>query len=146
MWFFELEAFLLTVIVGVAAIVLAIATIDTRRNRRLAAFAAAVTCALASGVFAVSIGQTAVTLRDLDFHLGLSERIRLMQGRADTPDVRRLSNGAYFFVRTTGFSPDPYCGYEFAPFPDMLVLDPFGSGQGVAEPLGVDGWYWVCAS
>ena len=69
-----------------------------------------------------------------------------MQDGVNTPDIGRLETGAYFFLRTTGFSPDPYCGYEFAPFPNTLVLDPLGSGHGQAEPLGVDGWYWICAS
>lgn len=51
---------------------------------------------------------------------------------------------AFFFTQAF-FSPDPYCGYEYAQIPDVLVLDPHGSGGGRAEELG-DGWYWVCAS
>jgi hypothetical protein len=51
---------------------------------------------------------------------------------------------AFFFTQAF-FSPDPYCGYEYAQVPEALVLDPLGSGAGGAEDLG-DGWYWVCAS
>ena len=51
---------------------------------------------------------------------------------------------AFFFTQAF-FSPDPYCGYEYAQIPEALVLDPLGSGAGGAEDLG-DGWYWVCAS
>lgn len=50
-----------------------------------------------------------------------------------------------FFFTQAFFSPDPYCGYEYAQVPEALVLDPRGSGEGGAEDLG-DGWYWVCAS
>jgi hypothetical protein len=51
---------------------------------------------------------------------------------------------AFFFTQAF-FSPDPYCGYEYAQVPEALVLDPLGSGGGGAEDLG-DGWYWICAS
>lgn len=51
---------------------------------------------------------------------------------------------AFFFTQAF-FSPDPYCGYEYAQIPDALVLDPLGSGAGRAEDLG-NGWYWVCAA
>lgn len=50
-----------------------------------------------------------------------------------------------FFLTQVFFSPDPYCGYEYAQVPEALVLDPLGSGWGLGEDLG-DGWYWVCAS
>lgn len=50
-----------------------------------------------------------------------------------------------FFLTQVFFSPDPYCGYEYAQVPEALVLDPLGSGGGLAEDLG-EGWYWVCAS
>ncbi len=50
-----------------------------------------------------------------------------------------------FFLTQVFFSPDPYCGYEYAQVPEALVLDPLGSGGGGAEDLG-EGWYWVCAS
>lgn len=50
-----------------------------------------------------------------------------------------------FFLTQAFFSPDPYCGYEYAQVPEALVLDPLGSGGGGAEDLG-DGWYWLCAS
>ena len=47
--------------------------------------------------------------------------------------------------RVVGFSPDPYCGYEYASDPDLLEVDPLGSGHGIAESLD-GGWYWICAS
>ena len=50
-----------------------------------------------------------------------------------------------FFITWTGFSPDPYCGYEYAPDSGSLDPDPLGSGQGHEEPIG-DSWYWICAS
>jgi hypothetical protein len=50
-----------------------------------------------------------------------------------------------FFTTWVGFGPDPYCGYEYSPEADAVVVDPRGSGTGEAEPLG-DGWYWICAS
>jgi hypothetical protein len=53
-------------------------------------------------------------------------------------------DGHIFFTTWVGFSPDPYCGYEYAADPDNLEPDPLGSGGGIAEPLG-DGWYWICA-
>jgi hypothetical protein len=50
-----------------------------------------------------------------------------------------------FFITWTGFSPDPYCGYEYAPDPGSLDPDPLGSGHGDEELIG-DSWYWICAS
>ena len=57
-----------------------------------------------------------------------------------------VRNGPFmvFFVTWTGFSPDPYCGYEFAPDPGSVDPDPLGSGQGQAESIG-DSWFWICA-
>jgi len=44
-----------------------------------------------------------------------------------------------FFHTWSGFSPDPYCGYEYSPDPSAVDVDPLNSGVGEAEPLG-DGW------
>jgi len=50
-----------------------------------------------------------------------------------------------FFTTWVGSSPDPYCGYEYAPQPGSVQVDPLGSGTGdPAESIG-DGWYWICA-
>jgi len=65
-------------------------------------------------------------------------RDRVVQAIAGPPSM------AFFFTQAF-FSPDPYCGCEYAQVPEALVLDPLGSGAGGAEDLG-DGWYWVCAS
>jgi hypothetical protein len=51
----------------------------------------------------------------------------------------------FFFMTLTGFSPDPYAGFEFVPTGCEPEVDPLGSGSGVAEPLG-DGWFWIEAS
>jgi hypothetical protein len=50
-----------------------------------------------------------------------------------------------FFMTMTGFSPDPYAGFEYVPAGCAPELDPLGSGHGVAEPLG-SGWFWIQAS
>jgi hypothetical protein len=68
---------------------------------------------------------------------GLSED-HLVQAVVGPPTM------AFFFTQAF-FSPDAYCGYEYAQVPDALVLDPLASGAGGAEDLG-DGWYWICAS
>lgn len=47
-----------------------------------------------------------------------------------------------FFLTITGFSPDPYAGFEFVPDRCDPELDPLGSGHGQATPLG-DGWFWI---
>ncbi len=146
LWFFVLEAGLLIAVTAVGALVL-FASGSGRRDRRRVAFrVTGVFAAMLTVAMAFSIQDTAVHLRNLDFWLGFRERSQLMHARVDTRQAIPLGNGGYFFVRTTGFSPDPYCGYEYAPTLAMLVLDPLGSGQGNAEPLGVDGWYWICAS
>ena len=50
-----------------------------------------------------------------------------------------------FFRTWSGSSPDDYCGYEYAPQPGSVQVDPLGSGTGdPADPIG-DGWYWICA-
>jgi hypothetical protein len=50
-----------------------------------------------------------------------------------------------FFMTVTGFSPDPYGGFEFVPASCQPAPDPLGSGAGVAHPLG-GGWFWINAS
>ena len=50
-----------------------------------------------------------------------------------------------FFMTVTGFSPDPYGGFEFVPAGCQPESDPLGSGGGDAQPLG-DGWFWINAS
>ncbi len=50
-----------------------------------------------------------------------------------------------FFMTLTGFSPDPYAGFEYMPLGCEPETDPLGSGQGTAESLG-EGWYWIEAS
>jgi hypothetical protein len=47
-----------------------------------------------------------------------------------------------FFMTLTGFSPDPYAGFEYVPTGCDPILDPLGSGHGNATDLG-DGWYWI---
>ena len=49
-----------------------------------------------------------------------------------------------FFLTLTGFSPDPYAGFEYVPAGCTPEPDPLGSGQGITEDLG-DGWYWIQA-
>ena len=50
-----------------------------------------------------------------------------------------------FFLTMTGFSPDPYSGFEYATPGCLPELDPLGSGRGAARDLG-NGWYWINAS
>lgn len=50
-----------------------------------------------------------------------------------------------FFTTWTGSSPDPYCGYEYAPEPGSVDIDPLGSGTGEPAAAIGDGWYWICA-
>lgn len=50
-----------------------------------------------------------------------------------------------FFRTMTGFSPDPYGGFEYSPPVCPPELDPLGSGFGIARDLG-GGWYWIDAS
>ena len=49
-----------------------------------------------------------------------------------------------FFRTITGFSPDPYGGFEYATPGCDPELDPLGSGQGRARALGYS-WYWIDA-
>jgi hypothetical protein len=70
------------------------------------------------------------------------------RGLSDRPSiwVHRDACGIRVFFRTiTGFSPDPYGGFEYASAACEPEVDPYGSGQGHARPLG-NGWYWVEAS
>ncbi len=57
--------------------------------------------------------------------------------------VRRKPALTVFFVTQVFFSPDPYCGYEYAE--GIPEVDPLKSGTGKAEPVGGN-WYWICAS
>jgi hypothetical protein len=69
-------------------------------------------------------------------------------GLSDTPTVwvQRDDCGTRVFFRTiTGFSPDPYGGFEYATPGCIPELDPYGSGRGRARELG-GGWYWINAS
>ena len=50
-----------------------------------------------------------------------------------------------FFMTVTGFSPDPYGGFEYVPDGCIPDADPLGSGAGSAYPLGGP-WYWIEAS
>ena len=50
-----------------------------------------------------------------------------------------------FFMTLTAFSPDPYGGFEFVPPDCSPIVDPLGSGQGEAHPMGGP-WYWIEAS
>jgi hypothetical protein len=61
-----------------------------------------------------------------------------------TDGIVEVGEGYYFFMTWTGFSPDPYCGYEYAPDAATVSEDPLGSGGGTAESTG-NGWYWICA-
>jgi hypothetical protein len=55
------------------------------------------------------------------------------------------AGGTMVFFRTiTGFSPDPYGGFEYVPPGCTVEADPHGSGAGVAHHLG-DSWYWIIA-
>jgi hypothetical protein len=51
----------------------------------------------------------------------------------------------FFFMTVTGFSPDPYGGFQFVPAGCQPHPDPLGSGGGNAESLG-GGWFWINAS
>ena len=51
-----------------------------------------------------------------------------------------------FFTTWTGFSPDPYCGYEYTEEAAAVESDPLFSGSGEVQALNAEGWYWLCAS
>lgn len=69
---------------------------------------------------------------------GLTDRESLWVSR-DTCGIK------VFFRTITGFSPDPYGGFEYASPGCQPELDPLGSGFGIARDLG-GGWYWIDAS
>jgi len=50
-----------------------------------------------------------------------------------------------FFHTVSGFSPDPYGGFEYVPAGCAVDNDPLGSGAGQARPLDAH-WYWIDAS
>ena len=50
-----------------------------------------------------------------------------------------------FFMTLTGYSPDPYSGFEYVPHGCEPEPDPLGSGHGTARPLG-NQWFWIEAS
>jgi hypothetical protein len=89
---------------------------------------------------------------------GLTPRVDRPKGTYWLPDgYRGLSVGgdvsvwstacgaSVFFMTVTGFSPDPYAGFEYSPGGCPPEVDPQGSGSGVATDLG-GGWYWIEAS
>ncbi len=51
-----------------------------------------------------------------------------------------------FFMTWTGFSPDPYCGYEYVADEATVDPDPLGSGSGKELEATGEGWFWLCAS
>ena len=166
-WWFGLEAIVLggaLALVGVTVLVIAI--VWHGRGRRLLAVVGGV-CVLV--VSAMTIVDSPRLLRDLDFRLNQDRREAVVAAvqrdvlsHVDVYGTERLPGsfadlsmdgeidvdqgaGWVFFTRVVGFSPDPYCGYEFVADPTLLETDPLGSGHGIAESLG-DGWYWICAS
>lgn len=142
MWFFAFEVLLIAVIATTAGIVLLAAWRDTQRQPAL--WLGAILLA-AAGLLITFLSQAAGLLRDVDFLLGLSARTAMIEHGYSNREFLRTSSGAYFFLRVTGFSPDPYCGYEYVPSGAAIDVDPRGSGGGIAEPLGIPGWFWICA-
>jgi hypothetical protein len=165
-WWFGLLALVATAGSIVLAILAAVFALGHRGRTRWGAALIVVGCI----AIAVELQRlpTPSLLRDLDFALGFAGRQAIVEdlesGLARAPDEmtrRVLASQAesgdadrvqaiegrlmVFFTRVTGFSPDPYCGYEYASSPRALDVDPLDSGTGVAEPLG-DDWYWICAS
>ncbi len=157
-WIFVWPAVLATFLGGVGVTVIGLWV--TRRRRwplRVMGFALALVAAF--GVVLWGATPLARLLRDIDFAGQRAEmqatvdEIRALGLPAD--DFGQYGYADYvigesgrlmvFFFRAAAFSPDPYCGYEYASYPDLLEVDPLGSGDGVAEDLG-EGWYWVCAS
>jgi hypothetical protein len=157
-WIFVGPAALLALLGGVPLMSAAIVLTRGRRwPLRLSAALVATVCMVVLVVW----GTTPIArgMRTIDF----AERHPQMLATVNEIRALRMPAGAWgehqgawytisdggrlmvFFYRAAGFSPDPYCGYEYASFPDLLEVDPHGSGGGVAEHLG-DGWYWICAS
>lgn len=101
MWFFNLEALLGLVVAGLAR--------HWRAGTVLGTMSAAV-----AGLILLGVGQVGLWLRDLAFSLGLAERTAMIEHGVGVKGrgFFKTESGAYFFLRVTGFSPDPYCGYE----------------------------------
>jgi hypothetical protein len=167
-WWFGLEAIALGGLVGLLSGGPLIVAIVKRGRARRVALVAFGLCVL--GVGAIAVLPSPRLLRDLDFNLNQTRREAVVKAIQDGTltetdeygsvllpaaladlsengrvDVRRGSGDMVFFTRVVGFSPDPYCGYEYISDPDLLEVDPLGSGHGIAEALGGD-WYWICAS
>lgn len=168
MWLFELQAVGLFVLAAPVAIGAAIAVRRARgRRRRIAAAVLAVSVLAMS---AIVLAPTASLLRDVDFARSVGRRNEVVEmvrqgrltetifnGETALPDGYRdltvwggisvegsgTDAPIVFFMTVTGFSPDPYWGFEYAGDSPPIV-DPNGSGVGTAEPLG-GGWYWIAA-
>jgi hypothetical protein len=111
------------------------------------------------------------SLVQLDFQLSVAQRSEVVrmavQGRLAGPNKRGdywlpdgygglsvhgdvtvwrdLCGVSVFFMTVTGFSPDPYWGFEYSPDGCPPSVDPLASGGGTATDLG-GGWYWIEAS
>lgn len=165
-FWFSLQAWLAAAAAGAVALLAGVWALIVRGSARR--FSLAVAGIAAAGACLAIIGGPRLT-RTLDFNGGVRGRTAVVEAvRAGTlehveyddyalpagleglaqADVVQATAGPptmAFFLTQVFFSPDPYCGYEYAQVPEALVLDPLGSGAGGAEELG-DGWYWVCAS
>lgn len=144
MFWFDLEALLIACVVAVVAAACAVRSV-INRHFQIAFGITAAYFLVTAGFIVASVDAAGLTLRDIDFRMALPSMTDAIDGPTERADMYRTRSGA-FFLRWTFFSPDPYCGYEFTRTAGDLDLDPLGSGQGAAEPLGVPGWYWVCAS
>jgi len=163
---FSAQAYLAAAAAFVVALLAAVwAMIARGRARRFGLVVAAI--AFAGACIAIAGGPRLA--RTVDFAGGIHGRTAVVEAlhagslkRAENDDytlpagLEGLARGGVvqatqgpptmaFFLTQVFFSPDPYCGYEYAQVPESLVLDPLGSGGGLAEDLGED-WYWVCAS
>jgi hypothetical protein len=146
-WFFVMEAVLVVAAFIVIGIVCGLRSLARPDGSSPLIGGTAILAIVFAALMSLSLGRSAVALRDLDFYLALPTYEATLDRRLEVPaGVHYLDFGTVFFLRVTGFSPDPYCGYEYAPVPESIVLDPLGSGEGIAEPLPVAGWYWICAS
>jgi hypothetical protein len=158
------QAYLLSAAMAVVAFAAAARALTIHRSVRRAGLVVAGLATLAA--VAVFAGGPRLA-RAIDFAQGLAGRTEVVEairsgalaaksgGEVVLPEGRRnLAIGGVvvaspteptmvFFHTQSFFSPDPYCGYEYAQIPDALDLDPLGSGVGAAEDLG-HGWYWVC--
>jgi hypothetical protein len=163
---FTVQSWLAAAAAGVVALLAAVWALIVRGNARR--FGLAVAGLAAAGGCLAIIGGPRLA-RTVDFTAGIAGRTAVVEAlRGGTlkhleyddyavpSGLEGLARGGVvqatagppamaFFLTQVFFSPDPYCGYEYAQVPEALVLDPLGSGGGGAEDLG-DGWYWVCAS